>query len=279
LLLLRRVHQEQPHEIFPAYKLATTLLHEHPQEGQHTLEKVVKLIDVLPSAEWSGLAYLPKLVAAVVNMWRGQGRLEESARWCAKLHAVVGDPLCFATGMAMANAGRADEADQLLRRYLENFHSRQQRLMEPAQNEQPVSACLALAGLARKNKRTELARKWLQKARAFATETDQPALDCENVEIELSVGDLLAATRAIEQLHQKVSQHPSYFANLMYLSAKVAQASGDKVTALVLVKSALGLQDDRAACLLASLEIEAGDVTADRLEHHFHAIPGQSYET
>jgi hypothetical protein len=76
-----------------------------------------------------------------------------------------------------------------------------------------------------------------------------------------------------------VSQHHSYFANLMYLSAKVAQASGDKVTALVLVKSAMGLQDDRAGCLLASLEIEAGDVTADRLEHHFHAIPGQSYET
>jgi hypothetical protein len=76
-----------------------------------------------------------------------------------------------------------------------------------------------------------------------------------------------------------VSQHPSYFANLMYLSAKVAQASGDKATALVLVKSALGLQDDRAACLLASLEIEAGDVDTNRLKHHYQAIVGQSYET
>ena len=151
--------------------------------------------------------------------------------------------------------------------------------MEPAQNEQAVTACFALAGLARKNKHTEIGREWLQKARALANEMDQPALACENVEIELSVGDLLAATQALEHLHQKVSQHPSYFANLMYLSAKVAQASGDKVTALVLIKSALGLQDDRAACLLASLEIETGDITADRLEHHFHAIPGQSYET
>ena len=279
LLLLGRVHQEQPNEIFPAYKLATTLLHEHPDEGQHMMEKVVELIDDLPSAEWSGLAYLPKLVAAVVHMWRGQGRLEESAGWCAKLHAVVGDPLCFATGMAMANAGRADEADKLLRRYLEQSHSRQQRLMEPAQNEQAVSACLALAGMARKNKRTELAREWLQKARAFATETDQPALDCENVEIELSVGDLLAATQALEHLHQQVSQHPSYFTNLMYLSAKIAQASGDNATALALVQAALGLSDDRAACLLASLEIEAGDVLSDRLQHHYQAIGGQSYET
>lgn len=279
LLLLRRVHQDQPNEIFPAYKLATTLLHEHPEEGQQVLQKVVELIDELPHTELLGLAYLPKLVAAVVDMWRGQGRLEESAQWCAKLHAEVGDPLCFATGMAMANAGHADEADKLLRRYLELPYPRKHPLMEPAQNEQAVTACLALAGLARKNKRTELARQWLQKARALATEADQAALDCENVEIELSVGDLLAATRAIEQLHQKVSQHPSYFANLMYLSAKVAQASGDKATALVLVKSAMGLQDDRAGCLLASLEIEAGDVTADRLEHHFHAIPGQSYET
>lgn len=279
LLLLRRVHQEQPNEIFPAYKLATTLLHEHPEEGQQVLQKVVELIDDLLSTEWLGLAYLPKLVAAVVDMWRGQGRLEESAQWCEKLHAVVGDPLCFATGMAMANAGYAVEADKLLRRYLELPYPRKHPLMEPAQNEQAVTACLALAGLARKNKRTELARQWLQKASALATEADQAALDCEHVEIELSVGDLLAATRAIEQLHQKVSQHPSYFANLMYLSAKVAQASGDKATALVLVKSAMGLQDDRAGCLLASLEIEAGDVTADRLEHHFHAIPGQSYET
>ena len=279
LLLLHRVHQEQPHEIFPAYKLATTLLHEHPEEGQHMLEKVVKLVDDLPSTEWSGLAYLPKLVAAVVDIWRGQGRLEESAQWCAKLHAVVGDPLCFATGMAMANAGRADEADKLLRRYLEQSHSRQQRLMEPAHNEQPVSACLSLAGLARKNKRTEFAREWLQKASAFANEIDQPALDCENVEIELSVGDLLAATQAIEQLHQKVSQHPSYFSNLMYLSAKVAQASGDNATALALVQAALGLSDDRAACLLASLEIEAGSVDNHRLEHHYQAIAGQSYET
>ena len=279
LLLLRRVYQEQPNEIFPAYKLATTLLHEHLQEGQQILKKVVKLIDDLPSTEWSGLAYLPKLVAAVVDMWRGQGRLEESAQWCAKLHAVVGDPLSFATGMAMANAGRADEADKLLSRYLELPNPRTHQLMEPAQNEQVVSACLALAGLARKNKRTELAREWLQKASAFATETDQPALDCENIEIELSVGDLLAATRAIEQLQQKVSQHPSYFKNLMYLSAKIAQASGDNATALALVQAALGLSDDRAACLLASLEIEAGSVDNYRLEHHYQAIGGQSYET
>ena len=279
LLLLRRVHQEQPNEIFPAYKLATTLLHEYPEEGQQVLQKVVELIDELPHTEWLGLAYLPKLVATVVDMWRNQGRLEESALWCAKLHAVVGDPLCFATGMTMANAGYAQEADKLLSRYLELPNPRMHPLMDPANNEQAVTACLALVGLARKNKRTEIAREWLQKARALANEMDQPALDCENVEIELSVGDLLAATQALEHLHQKVSQHPSYFANLMYLSAKVAQASGDKDTALVLVKSALGLQDDRAACLLASLEIEASDVTADRLEHHFHAIPGQSYET
>ena len=279
LLLLRRVHQEQPHEIFPAYKLATTLLHEHPEEGQHVLEKVVKLINDLPSTEWSGLAYLPKLVAAVVDMWRGQGRLEESAGWCAKLHAVVGDPLCFATGMAIANAGRADEADKLLSRYLELPYPRTHQLMEPASNEKTVSACLALAGLARKNKRTELAREWLQKARALATETEQPDVDCENIEIELSVGDLLAATQAIEQLHQKVSQHPNYFPYLMYLSAKVAQASGDNTTALALAQAALGLSDDRAACLLASLEIEAGSVDNHRLEHHYQAIGGQSYET
>ena len=279
LLLLRRVHQEQPNEIFPAYKLATTLLHAHPEEGQHILEKVVKLINDMPSTEWSGLAFLPKLVAAVVDIWRGQGRLEESADWCAKLHAVVGDPLCFATGMAMANAGRAEEADQLLRRYVEQSHSRQQRLMEPAHNEKSVSACLALTGLARKNKRTELAREWLQKARALATETEQPDVDCENVEIELSVGDLLAATQAIEPLHQKVSDHPSYFPKLMYLSAKVAQASGDNATALALAQAALGLSDDRAACLLASLEIEAGDVDTNRLEHHFQAIGGQSFDT
>lgn len=279
LLLLRRVHQEQPNEIFPAYKLATTLLHEHPQEGQQILEKVVELIDDLPSDQWLSLAYLPKLVAAVVDMWRGQGRLEESAGWCAKLHAVVGDPLCFATGMGMANAGRADEADKLLSRYLELPNPRTHQLMEPAQNEQPVSACLALAGLARKNKRTELAREWLQKARALATETEQPDVDCENIEIELSVGDLLAATQALEHLHQQVSQHPSYFTNLMYLSAKIAQASGDNATALALVQAALGLSDDRAACLLASLEIEAGDVLSDRLQQHYHAIAGQSYET
>jgi hypothetical protein len=279
LLLLRRVHQEQPNEIFPAYKLATTLLHEHPEEGQHMLQKVVELIDDLPSTEWLGLAYMPKLVAAVVDMWRGQGRLEESAQWCAKLHAVVGDPLCFATGMVMANAGRADEADKLLRRYLELPHPRKHQLMEPATNEEAVSAYLALAGLARKNKRTELAREWLQKTKAIVTETDQAALDCENVEIELSVGDMKAATQALEHLHLKVSQHTSYFSNLMYLSAKIAQASGDNATALALVQAALGLSDDRAACLFASLEIEAGDVLSDRLQHHYHAIAGQSFET
>lgn len=107
------MHQDQPNEIFPAYKLATTLLHEHPEEGQQVLQKVVELIDELPHTELLGLAYLPKLVATVVDMWRGQGRLEESAQWFAKLHAEVGDPLCFATGMAMANAGHADEADKL----------------------------------------------------------------------------------------------------------------------------------------------------------------------
>jgi hypothetical protein len=181
--------------------------------------------------------------------------------------------------MAMANAGRADEADKLVSRYLELPNPRTHQLMEPAHNEQAVSACLSLAGLARKNKRPKLARDWLQKARAFANESDKAALDCENVEIELSVGDLLAATQALEHLHLKVSQHPSYFTNLMYLSAKIAQASGDNATALTLVQAALGLSDDRAASLLASLEIEAGDVNTHRLEHHFQAIAGQSYET
>ena len=113
----------------------------------------------------------------------------------------------------------------------------------------------------------------------FAIEADQPALACENVEIELSVGDMKAATHAIEHLHQKVSQHPSYFRNLMYLSAKIAQASGDIATALTLAQAALGLTDDRAACLLASLEIEAGDVDTHRLEHHYQAIAGQSFDT
>jgi tetratricopeptide (TPR) repeat protein len=239
----------------------------------------VELIDDLPSSEWLTLAYLPKLVENVVDMWRNQGRLEESAQWCSKLHAVVGDPLCFATGMAMADAGRAEEADKLLRRFIKLPHPRKHQLMEPANNEQPVSACLALAGLARKQKRTELAREWLQKAIAFATETNQPELVCENVEIELSVGDMKAATQAIEHLHQKVSQHPTYFKNLMYLSAKFAQASGDIATALTLAQAALGSQDDRAACLLASLEIEVGDVTTNRLKHHFQSIIGQSYET
>jgi len=46
-----------------------------------------------------------------------------------------------------------------------------------------------------------------------------------------------------------------------------------------LVQAALGLNDDRAACLLASLEIEAGDVLSDRLQELYHAIAGQSYET
>jgi uncharacterized protein HemY len=179
----------------------------------------------------------------------------------------------------MANAGRAEEADKLLRRYTELPHPRKHPLMEPASNEQPVSACLALAGLARKHKRTALAREWLQKAKALATETDQPDVDCENVEIELSVGDMKAATHAIERLQQKVSQHPSYFKNLMYLAAKTAQASGDNATALALVTSALDLTDDRAACLLASLEIEAGDVNTQRLNHHYQAIAGKSYET
>jgi len=279
LVLLRRVHQDEPHEIFPAYKLATTLLHAHPEEGQDMLQKVVELIDDLPSAQWSELAYLPKLVAQVVDIWGGQGRLQECAQWCAKLHAEVGDPLCFATGMAMANAGRAEETDKLLRHYIELPHPRKHPLMEPAPNEQPVSACLALAGLARKLKRTALAREWLQKAEALATETDQPDVDCENVEIELSVGDMKAATHAIERLQQKVSQHPSYFKNLMYLAAKTAQASGDNATALALVTSALDLTDDRAACLLASLEIEAGDVNTQRLRHHYQAIAGKSYET
>jgi hypothetical protein len=48
---------------------------------------------------------------------------------------------------------------------------------------------------------------------------------------------------------------------------------------LTLAQAALGLSDDRAACLLASLEIEAGSVDNHRLEHHYQAIGGQSYET
>jgi len=58
------------------------------------------------------------------------------------------------------------------------------------------------------------------------------------------IGDMKAATRAIEQLHQKVSQHPSYFSNLMYLSAKIVQASGDKATILTLAQAVFCLPND-----------------------------------
>ena len=53
---------------------------------------MVELIDYLPITEWSGLAYLPKLVAPVVNMWRRQGLLGATAM---PVENIRGRPLIF----------------------------------------------------------------------------------------------------------------------------------------------------------------------------------------
>jgi hypothetical protein len=61
------------------------------------------------------------------------------------------------------------------------------------------------------------------------------------------------------------------------LAAKTAQVSGDKTTALALAQAASGFTRQSRCMLLASVEIEAGDITEDRLKHHFKAIAGHSY--
>ena len=65
----------------------------------------------------------------------------------------------------------------------------------------------------------------------------------------------------------------------MLVSAKLAQATGDGATALELVHAAIDPDDDDAAVLLATLEIQAGPRSPERLRHHHDAIAGRRFDT
>jgi len=279
LALLQRVHEEAPDALYPAYKLAISLpAHQQAEQAallQATLERVLQL----PVAEQSALPFLPPLLARTVDAWVNQGRLLEAARVCQRLLDLHGPVFDFTTGCAWARAGEWAPARHSLLRYLAAPAQAHHAAWQSDPQASPAQACWWLAWMARQQGDFAQAQAHVQQGLRSATPLQRAALEGEGVEILLARCEWVAAAQAIGAMQAGPEAPAAALSERLRVSARLAELTGDLPTALTLAKSALVPGQDAAAALLATLEIQAGQIDLPRLQHHHQALAGQFFDT
>lgn len=278
LALLRASHAEAPDGLYVAYKLAITLPDDAVDERRAVLDHALGRLHGLDATALGSLPFMPRLVALAVDDRVSQGRLMDAVEIVRGLHAKAPRAPIFAHGVALARAGLADEA----RTYLEGFalHAGDARDAIAPRDDAAhrAGACCWLAWLARQQGAFERAARWLAEGAACAGPRHLVDIACDAVDLRLAMGDLPGAAAALDEAAAIVREQPSGTPRLMRVSAALARASGDAATALELAQAAIGAGDD-AAVLLATIEIEAGPLSPERLRRHHDAIAGRRYDT
>lgn len=277
LALLRRSHAENPQGLYLSYKLAISLPVQQKAESLALLEQAMAQISQLAAQECRALPFLPRLLACAVSAWTEQGQLMRAAHSCLGLQDRLGSVMSFTTGRALARAGLSEQAKPFLLTALEEFKQADTDLWLRDLEASPAECCLWLAWAARQQGQLAEAAEWIEHGCAQATPVQQIELACEGLEIQLAAGELNAAADTLDLVAEWVKAQPSGMNAVLRVSAKIAQASGDQQTALLLAQDAAG--DDAAAALLASLEIGQGPVDVARLQYHYQAIGGHSYDS
>ncbi|MBB4843567.1 hypothetical protein HNP55_002090 [Paucibacter oligotrophus] len=279
LALLRLSQAENPEGLYLGYKLAISLPPEQQAQSQALLERAMEQVMRLPAQEFAKLPFLPRLVASAVQAWTEQGQLMRAARCCLALQPQLPGLLDFCTGRALARAGLAEQARPHLLAALQGFAlpPKDADLWLRDLDASPAACCLWLAWNARQQGLLAEAAEWIEQGCAQATPRQQIDLACEGLEIQLAAGELTAAAGTLDLLGGWVREQGYGMDSLLRVSAKLAQASGDLATALLLARDGAG--SDAAAALLASLEIANSPLDEERLRQHYQAISGQCYDS
>jgi hypothetical protein len=283
LVLLERAHADQPDDLYIAYKLGITL---PPQRAEQRRALLCSAIDAARGRgldDQRGLPFLPRLLAAAIDACVHDGRLCEAADMAQSLLPALGASCFFSAGRAVARTGQAALARELLTHFLAIGPRHPNLAVQADPEADGAQACLWLAWLARTAGDLVEAQTWLQRARELAAENAAPLLEadieCEAIRVRLAAGDIAGAGLALDRLYPMAQGGGAAYAEVMLVSAELSLAAGDRAGALQLAQAALTPDDDRAAALLATLELQDGQLTDQRLRQLLKAVTGLRFDT
>lgn len=279
LLLLERSRSENPWDLFVAFKLATMLPASRIEERRAILSEAACIACQLNPAELSALPFRFRLFAEAIDDLVEQGRLGEAVELCRRLYPALGPGSYFAAGRAFARAGLADPGIDVLKAYLDLPSSDPSSVTLADLSASAAEACRWLSWLATVQGQLSWARAWLERALKTASNDQAVAINCDLMRLSLVGGELLVVARELERLYPNARISRSAYAELMLLSGELSLAMGDRAGAIPLLEAALTPGDDRAAALLAKLELDNSEVREDRLRELLPAVVGRRFDT
>lgn len=280
LLLLERARAENPDDLFVLYKYALTLPNTRAREGADVLAEAVTKAKQLNASALQALSFVPQLVSAAIEARTAQGRLVEAAEMPQFLLPVFGGNAFFIAGRAAAKAGNVSMATGLLEQFLTLAAAQQKTAAWLEVTTSEAEACMWLGWLARLSGDLEKARTWLSRGLSVARPDQRMPLECEAIRVLLASGAVADASEKLGELYALAQRSDAALAELMLVSAEMAQAVGDREGATEMARAAIRPTDDRACALLATLELAANaTVSAERLAQLMETVPGLRFDT
>jgi tetratricopeptide (TPR) repeat protein len=279
LNLLARSRDENPDDLFVAYKLAITLPASEHAQRLHTLTQAMQRARALPLAQLREYTFMPKLLAAAVEAYVAQGNLCAAADIAQALLPATGHSGYFTAGRALARSGQFALADQMLRQYLSTDATQASKVITPDPEASIAEACYWLGWLYRLAGQPAEAQAWLTNGMAHASTEQHAMLACEAIRIQLDAGELNGINEQLNALYPLAQTSTSAHADVMLISAELAVSVGDHAGALELAKAALTEKDDRAAALIAQLELHQGMPAPERMQALLSQLPGHRFDT
>lgn len=279
LHLLARAKTENPDDLFVLYKYAITLPDTQKQERTDTLVEASIKASRLNLEELRALSFIPRLVSAAVDACFTQGRLSEAAQLPRFLLPAFGGDCCFIAGRAAARAGDVPSATEFLERFLSWKATQETTTALLDTDASEAEACLWLCWLARLSGASDKAHAWLIQGLRTASPEQVMPLECERIRLLFSFGAADTASEKLGELYPLAQASDAALAELMLVSAEIADVIGDKAGAMEMARAAIRPGDDRACALLATLEMNNGPVSNDRLAQLMASIPGLRFDT
>lgn len=279
LTLLERAQIEHPDDLYVAYKLALSLPPSRQDERRLTLCEAIKKAGALSIADIRGLPFMPRLLAATVEACVEQGHLCEAAQISQSMLPALGFSTLFTVGRAMARIGSISLASELLIQFLQIGSHHPNSSTQPDPDANKAEACQWLAWLSYLTGNMSQAREWLDQGLITSSPTQKFALECEIIRVNLAEGNLNEVSGHLQRLYPLAQSTPTSYSELMLISAELSHTVGDDAGALQLAQAALTSKDERAAALLAKLELNTGNLSQERLSQLLKAIPGRRFDT
>jgi len=293
LALLRQAVQEQPTALHLAHKLVMSLPQDAVVERGRVLQAALSQALCTSDAALRELACLPRLLAAGLQAWVVQGRLEEAALTALTLWQRVGTHLDFTAGRALARAGMFSAARQALTSFVrepgreshevQTSHSGLS-LFQQDEDSSVQEACRWLAWLSDQEGKHSDAIRWIERGKQAAGPYAHPPLNALEIEMLIRHGNVDDAMRVFEDWSQALNLDPDglrvALPELMASSARLALACGDLISARELARQAAAAEDDAGATLLVQIAL-AEDPQLDvlTLDELARSIQGSRFDT